>query len=137
MAVHRPRPPEHPTAMTMPVARKYAMLAGLWLRGIYSFFELLHNRLLDSLDHIASLHYLDYSMMTLLFETIPAFGKRWIQYLGDLGQSRMAIEDDDIRDRELWTQILRQRYSKASDRTPRVERLCHHLAILARPNALH
>jgi hypothetical protein len=113
------------------------MLAGLWLHGIYSFFELLHNRLLDSLDHIASLHYLDYSMMTLLFETIPAFGKRWIQYLGDLGRSRMAIEDDDIRDRELWTQNSRVQYSKALDRAPRVERLCHHLAILARPNALH
>jgi hypothetical protein len=76
-------------------------------------------------------------MMTLLYETVHAFEETRIEYLRDLGQSRMVIEDDDIRDRELWMQISRQRYSKALDRAPRVERLCHHLAILARPNTLH
>lgn len=49
---------------------------------------------------------------------------------------RMAIEDDDIRDREIWTSVSRHWYSKASDKAPTTGRLYHHLAILARPNAL-
>ncbi|KAM5353070.1 hypothetical protein ACJZ2D_017051 [Fusarium nematophilum] len=48
----------------------------------------------------------------------------------------MAIEDDDIKDREIWTGVSRHWYSKASDKSPTTGRLYHHLAILARPNAL-
>ncbi|RYP01919.1 hypothetical protein DL764_006014 [Monosporascus ibericus] len=48
----------------------------------------------------------------------------------------MAIEDDDIRDREVWNAVSRHWYSKASDKALTVGRLYHHLAILARPNAL-
>lgn len=48
----------------------------------------------------------------------------------------MAIEDEDIRDREVWTSVSRHWYSKASDKAPTTGRLYHHLAILARPNAL-
>ncbi|XXH02323.1 hypothetical protein Hte_008696 [Hypoxylon texense] len=50
--------------------------------------------------------------------------------------SKMAIEDDDIRDREVWTSVSRHWYSKASDKAPTTGRLYHHLAILARPNPL-
>lgn len=49
---------------------------------------------------------------------------------------RMAIEDDDIKDREHWTAVSRDWYARASDRNPRVGRFYHHLAILARPNVL-
>ena len=80
--------------------------------------------------------YLAYSMMALLYETVPAFEDTWIECLGDLGRYRMAIEDDDIRDREVWTGVARHWYSKASDKAPTTGRLYHHLAILARPNAL-
>ncbi len=52
--------------------------------------------------------YLAYSMMALLYETVPAFEDTWIECLGDLGRYRMAIEDDDIRDREVWTGVARQ-----------------------------
>jgi hypothetical protein len=80
--------------------------------------------------------YLAYSMMALLYETVPTFEDTWIECLGDLGRYRMAIEDDDIRDREVWTGVARHWYSKASDKAPTTGRLYHHLAILARPNAL-
>tara|TARA_R110002060_G_scaffold57696_1_gene67903 strand:- start:481 stop:807 length:327 start_codon:yes stop_codon:yes gene_type:complete len=80
--------------------------------------------------------YLAYSMMALLYETVPAFEDTWIEYLGDLGRYRMAIEDDDIRDRAVWTGVVRHWYSKASDKAPTTGRLYHHLAILARPNVL-
>ena len=79
--------------------------------------------------------YLAY-MMALLYETVPAFADTWIECLGDLGRYRMAIEDDDIRDREVWTGVARHWYSKASEKAPTTGRLYHHLAILARPNAL-
>ena len=45
---------------------------------------------------------------------------------------RMAIEDDDIKDREHWTAVSRDWYARASDENPRVGRFYHHLAILAR-----
>jgi hypothetical protein len=69
-------------------------------------------------------------------ETVPAFEDTCIECLGDFGRCRIAIEDDDIRDREVWTRIARYWYSKAFDKAPTTGRLYHHLAILARPNAL-
>ncbi|QBZ57627.1 hypothetical protein PoMZ_02560 [Pyricularia oryzae] len=48
----------------------------------------------------------------------------------------MAIEDDDVRDREVWTAVSRDWYSRASDKAPTTGRLYHHLAILAKPNVV-
>ena len=48
----------------------------------------------------------------------------------------MAIEDDEPKDREVWSNVARFWYSKAADKSPNVERLYHHLAILARPYTL-
>ncbi|CAN9439305.1 unnamed protein product [Alternaria alternata] len=79
---------------------------------------------------------LDIRMMALLYETVPAFEDTWIECLGDLGRYRMAIEDEDVRDRETWAGVARSWYTKAADKNPTVGRLYHHLAILARPNAL-
>lgn len=112
------------------------MPARMWRHGIHSFLELLRHRLPASLDHMLAFIYLAYSMMALLYETVPAFEDTWIECLGDLGRYRMAIEDDDVRDREVWTGVARHWYSKASDKAPTTGRLYHHLAILARPNAL-
>lgn len=36
--------------------------------------------------------YLAYSMMALLYETVPAFEDTWMECLGDLRRYRMAIE---------------------------------------------
>jgi hypothetical protein len=77
-----------------------------------------------------------YSTVALLYKTVPAFDDAWLEFLGDLSRYRMAIEDDDIRDREVWTAVSRHWYSRASDKAPATGRLYHHLAILARPNAL-
>jgi hypothetical protein len=129
---------QHPSASPAlrRLASKYAMPARMWRHGIHSFLELLRHRLPASLEHMLTFIYLAYSMMALLYETVPAFEETWIECLGDLGRYRMAIEDDDIRDREVWTSVSRHWYSKASDRAPTTGRLYHHLAILARPNAL-
>ena len=129
---------QHPSASPAlrRLAAKYAMPARMWRHGIHSFLELLKHRLPTSLDHMLAFIYLAYSMMALLYETVPAFEGTWIECLGDLGRYRMAIEDDDIRDREVWTGVARHWYSKASDKAPTTGRLYHHLAILARPNAL-
>lgn len=128
---------QHPSASPalQGLASKYAMPARMWRHGIHSFLELLRHRLPGSLDHMLHFIYLAYSMMALLYETVPTFEDTWIECLGDLGRYRMAIEDDDIRDREVWTGVARHWYSKASDRAPTTGRLYHHLAILARPNA--
>ncbi|KAH7175983.1 hypothetical protein EDB81DRAFT_591321, partial [Dactylonectria macrodidyma] len=77
-----------------------------------------------------------YSMMALLYETVPAFEDTWIECLGDLSRYRMAIEDGDIKGREIWTGVSRYWYRQSSDKSPTTGRLYHHLAILARHNAL-
>ncbi|KAH6625746.1 hypothetical protein C7974DRAFT_313777 [Boeremia exigua] len=130
---------QHPSASPAlrRLAAKYTMPARMWKHGIHSFLELLRRRLPESLDYMLAFIYLSYQMMALLYETVPAFEDTWIECLGDLGRYRMAIEDEDIRDRETWANVARSWYMKAADRNPPVGRLYHHLAILARPNALH
>lgn len=46
----------------------------------------------------------------------------------------MAIEDNDMHDREIWSKVARTWYNQAADRSPNVGRIQHHLAVLARPN---
>ncbi|KAM3558041.1 hypothetical protein MY1884_000157 [Beauveria asiatica] len=129
---------QHPsaTAALRRLPLKYSMSARMWRHGIQSFLELLRKRLPESREHMLTFIYIAYSTMTLLYEAVPVFAATWIECLGDLGRYRMAIEDDDIRDRETWTSVSRHWYSKASDRSPEVGRLYHHLAILARPDPL-
>lgn len=129
---------QHPSASPAlrRLAAKYAMPARMWRHGIHSFLELLRHRLPASLEQMLTFIYIAYSIMALLYETVPAFEDTWVECLGDLGRYRMAIEDDDIRDRETWTMVSRYWYSKASYKSPTTGRLYHHLAILARPNAL-
>ncbi len=129
---------QHPSASPAlrRLAAKYAMPARMWRHGIHSFLELLRHRLPDSLDHMLAFIYLAYSMMALLKESVPAFEDTWIECLGDLARYRMAIEDEDLRDREVWSGVARYWYNKAADKSPKIGRIQHHLAVLARPNAL-
>src|SRR2546423_14088090 len=118
------------------LATKYAMPARMWRHGIHSFLELLRHRLPDSLDHMLAFIYLAYSMMALLVESVPSFEETWIECLGDLARYRMAIEEADLRDREVWSGVARMWYHKAADKSPNVGRIQHHLAVLARPNII-
>jgi len=129
---------QHPTASSSlrRLGAKYYMPGRMWKHGIHTFLDVLRHHLPDSLEHMLTFIYLAYSMMALLYETVPAFETTWMECLGDLGRYRMAIEDDDLRDREVWTSVSRRWYSKASDVVSGTGRLYHHLAILARPNAL-
>ena len=129
---------QHPSASPSlrKLAGKYSMPARMWRHGIHAFLELLRRRLPDSLEHMLAFVYIAYSMMALLYETVPTFEDTWIECLGDLGRYRMAIEDDEPRDREIWSGVARYWYNKASDRQPQTGRLYHHLAILARPFSL-
>ena len=128
---------QHPSAgpALTRLAAQYTMPARMWRHGIHSFLEVLRHRLPDSLDHMLAFIYIAYSMMALLYETVTAFEDTWIECLGDLGRYRMAIEDVDRHDREVWSGVARFWYSKAADRNPRIGRLYHHLAILARPGS--
>lgn len=81
---------QHPSASPAlrRLASKYAMPARMWRHGIYSFLELLRHRLPASLEHMLTFIYLAYSMMALLYETVPTFEDTWIECLGDLGRYR-------------------------------------------------
>ena len=113
---------QHPSA-TSAVRRlplKYSMPARMWRHGIHAFLEVLRFRLPGSLDHMLAFIYIAYSMTALLLETVPLFEDTWIECLGDLGRYRMAVEDDDVRDREIWSNVARSWYRQALDRNPKV-----------------
>ncbi|THC97440.1 hypothetical protein EYZ11_003089 [Aspergillus tanneri] len=74
--------------------------------------------------------------MTLLLETVPAFEETWIECLGDLSRYRMAVEESNLQDREVWGGVAKYWYNRAADRNPDVGRIQHHLAVLARPDIL-
>lgn len=129
---------QHPSASPVlkRLADKYAMPARMWRYGIHSFLELLRQRLPGSLDHMLNFIYLAYSMMTLLLESVSTFRETWIECLGDLARYRMAVEESDMRDREVWAGVSRYWYNQYADRSPGNGRIQHHLAVLARPDAL-
>jgi len=129
---------QHPAAKQplRQLAAKYAMPARMWRHGIHSFLELLRTKLPHSLEFMLSFIYIAYTNTTLLYETIPAFEDTWVECLGDLARYRMAIEDESVKDRDIWTEVARGWYLKVSNRQPSIGRLYHHLAILARPDAL-
>ncbi|KAJ5304599.1 uncharacterized protein N7443_004259 [Penicillium atrosanguineum] len=129
---------QHPSASLVlkRLADKYAMPARMWRYGIHSFLELLRQKLPESLDYMLNFINLAYSMMTLLLESVSAFRDTWIECLGDLARYRMAVEESDMRDREVWAGVSRYWYNQDADRNPDVGRIQHHLAVLARPDVL-
>ena len=128
---------QHPAATPnlIKLAARNSMPARLWQFGIHNFLEVLRFHLPESLDYMLAFIYTAYSMMTLLYETVPAFADTWIECLGDLGRYRMAVEDDDRRATETWSGGSRYWYTKAWDKKPDVGRLAYHMAILSRPFA--
>ncbi|KAJ5099508.1 DNA/RNA-binding domain E.t1.c1-type [Penicillium argentinense] len=129
---------QHPTAKPelKMLAEKYSMPARMWRYGIHSFLEVLRQRLPGSLEYMLNFIYVAYSMVTLLLENIPDFQETWIECLGDLARYRMAIEESDMRDREVWAAVSRYWYNQDADLSPDVGRIQHHLAVLARPDVL-
>lgn len=116
------------------LAIRHAMPARMWRHAIHAFLELLRHKLPDSYEHMVSFLYLSYSMVALLKETVPEFLETWIECLGDLARYRMAIEESDLRDREIWSTTARTWYNQAADLSPNTGRIQHHLAVLARPH---
>lgn len=70
-------------------------------------------------------------MITSLCENVPTFELTWIEYLGDLGCCRLAVEHDDASDRHARSSVARSWYLKASDINPQVGHLYHRLAFSA------
>ncbi|KAJ5107831.1 DNA/RNA-binding domain E.t1.c1-type [Penicillium angulare] len=129
---------QHPSASKVlkNLAEKYAMPARMWRFGIHSLLELLRQKLPGSLDYMLNFIYIAYSMMTLLLESVVAFRETWIECLGDIARYRMAIEESDLGDREIWVGVSRYWYNQGADESPNVGRIQHHLAVLARPDGL-
>jgi hypothetical protein len=70
-------------------------------------------------------------------EPVATVEDTWIECLGDLGRYGMAIEDEDLRDREIWAGVARAWCSQAASRHAGRGRLYHQLAILAPPHWSH
>ncbi len=80
--------------------------------------------------------YIAYSMMALFYEIVPVFEDTWVEYLGDLGRYRLALEADDLLDREVWSGVAQFWYTKATDNNPGTGRLYYRLATLSRQYSL-
>ncbi|KAJ5165147.1 DNA/RNA-binding domain E.t1.c1-type [Penicillium coprophilum] len=108
----------------------------MWRYGVHSFLELLRYKLPGSMEYMLDFIYLSYSMITLLLESVPKFQETWIECLGDLARYRMAVEELDKKDREVWAGVSRYWYNQDAEKSPENGRIQHHLAVLARPDIL-
>ncbi|OAA40060.1 hypothetical protein NOR_06054 [Metarhizium rileyi] len=126
-------PAASPALRSLPA--EHRIPARLWRHGIHTLLEVFRCKLPHSKEFMLEFAHDAYLMVALLYETIPLFRDTWSECLGDLGRYRMALETD-TEDRNVWADVARGWYSKTSDKLPTVGRLHHHLAILARPNAL-
>jgi len=129
---------QHPSASPAlsDLAGRYSMPYRMWRHAIYAFLEVLRHRLPESRDHMLAFIYIAYSMMALLYETVPTFEDTWVECLGDLARYRMAVEVDDPLDREIWSGVARFWYIRATDNNPGTGRLYHRLATLSRQYSL-
>ena len=129
---------QHPSASSAPsdLAGRYSMPHRMWQHAVYAFLEVLKYRLPESRDHMLAFIYIAYSVVALLYETVPTFEDTWIECLGDLGRYRMAVEADDPLDREIWSGVARFWYTKATDNNSGTGRLYHRLATLSRQYSL-
>ena len=82
-------PPANPTPTRL--AAKYSMPAPMWRHGIHAFLEVLRYRFPDSLEHMFAFIYIAYSMMALLYETVPAFEDTWIECFGVLSHEYACL----------------------------------------------
>ena len=114
----------------------YKVPARMWHYGIYSYLELLRHQLPESLEHMLHFVYLAFQLIARLFEAAPSLEDTWAVHLGHLGRYRMAIEDENPRDRETWAGVARFWYRKPTIKFPTAGGLYHHLAIISRPNTL-
>lgn len=129
---------QHPSAgpVLKTLAEKYSMPARMWKYAIHSFLELLRQKLPGSMEYMLDFIYLSYSMMTLLLESVSDFKDTWIECLGDLARYRMAVEEYDYKDRDLWAGISRYWYNQDAGQIPENGRIQHHLAVLSCPDRL-
>ncbi|KAI0187947.1 hypothetical protein F4808DRAFT_70602 [Astrocystis sublimbata] len=119
------------------LAFRNRMLDRLWKYCVYDYLELLRGHLPTTREHMLTFNYLAYSMYCLHYETLPpAFEKTLMERLGDIARHRLALEDEDPEQKAVWTSVSQNWYSRLYDQNPTTGRLCHHLAILARPDAL-
>lgn len=66
-----------------------------WRYVIHSVLDLLEQKLPHHVDNIFDFIYLSYIIITLLVEGVSTFWRTWIERVGDLGQNRMAVEEND------------------------------------------
>ncbi|CAI6090728.1 unnamed protein product [Clonostachys chloroleuca] len=111
------------------------MAGRLWKHGIYSFLEILRVRRPGSHEHMLTFIHQAYTLLELLYESVPMLEDIWLNFLGDISRYGMFV-DENSDDGNIWIGVSRQWYSLASEKSPSAGHLYHHLAILARSDAI-
>lgn len=99
------------------LASQYAIPARMWRHGIHSFLELLRHRPPHSQDHMYDFVQQVCSMLTVFSETDSEFEETRKDCLEDLDRYRMAIDDEEIQEREAWTHVARHWYSQVPNQS--------------------
>jgi hypothetical protein len=110
-----------------------AMLTRMWRHGLRSFLELLRHRLPGSREHMLEFIRLTYAMIRPLLGAEPSFSHEWVEILGDLSRYRLAIDGNDVDDREIWSGIAQQWYIQTDHRSLNTSRSEEHHTVFHRP----
>uniref|UniRef100_A0A0B7KKM5 DNA/RNA-binding domain-containing protein n=1 Tax=Bionectria ochroleuca TaxID=29856 RepID=A0A0B7KKM5_BIOOC len=111
------------------------MAGRLWKHGIHSFLEILRTRQPGSHEHMLTFIHQAYTLLELLYESVPILEVIWLNFLGDVSRYGMFV-DENSDDGNIWIGVSRQWYSLASEKSPSAGHLYHHLAILARADVI-
>jgi hypothetical protein len=104
---------QHPSASPRSKQSVVQLPFRMWREAIYLLLRKLDQSKLSN-DCLVSFLYPAYQMVTLLYETIPAFRKTWMKLLGRLAKWCKAIEDEAY-DRGMWDVIASVWESEATN----------------------
>lgn len=124
---------QHPYASSTlrSLACRYTMPASMWKHGIHPFLRVSRQTGFCSQYHKLASIYTTYSMMALLYGTVPVIKDTWIECLGDLGRYRMAIEENERTNHSICHGFAKHRYHTKSLKGSSAVHQSRHLIILA------
>lgn len=115
------------------LATKHSMPARMWKHGVEEPLKMLSNLSPRPSEHLWNFFNVAYSMLALLYETVPNLKITWAECLGDLSRYCPELRYLEQVESECWRDIARFWLCKVSDQLPTTGRLYHHLATAA-PN---
>jgi hypothetical protein len=137
---------QHPNASkkVRQIPSKHHTPQRMWTSGMQPLLRLLRSWLkVQNIEerqmtcgHTLKFVSLAYLLLSLLYETAPAFRNFWILYLGHLSRYRVCIETQNVDARDHWCSTARSWYSKLFDLDTSPRYIYYHLATVTYPEPI-